>query len=134
MAMWANVIKVVQFASIAALVDYGEVAARLADPATAAAGLALAAFGQHLNAAVYVALGMDGVYYGNRFGKKIPWVRSYPYSVWADMHPQYLGCLASLAGAAVLGVPQEVALWWASNYLYLMWLESRNPSIISVVS
>ncbi len=134
MAWWANVLKAVQYSSIAALTDFSVVAERARDPSLLLPGIAFLLFGQHLNLAVYNALGVNGVYYGNRFGKDIPWVKSYPYSVWADMHPQYLGCLASLAGAALLGAPQEICIWWASNYFYLMWLESRDPGIISVVS
>jgi hypothetical protein len=133
MALWANVLKGIQYGSIGLLVDWALVLDRLYDPQYAFLGLSLLVFGQHLNAAVYWALGQDGVYYGNRFGKSIPWVYSYPYSVWAGMHPQYLGCLASLLGSYVLGVPQEILGWWAANYVYLMWLESRDPGVVSIV-
>jgi len=134
MAMWANILKSIQYASISALTNWNIVWERAHEPTLLLPAVALIIFGQHLNIAVYNALGVNGVYYGNRFGKDIPWVKSYPYNVWQDMHPQYLGCLTSLLGVYLLGIPQEICLWWASNYFYLMWLESRDPGIISVVS
>ena len=38
-------------------------------------------------------LGEDGVYYGSRFGKNIPWVNAWPYNSLRD--PQYLGAHSS---------------------------------------
>jgi len=84
----------------------------------------LVLLGQHLNSMVYARLGHDGVFYGSRFGKKLPWVTAYPYSVLRD--PQFVGALTSLAGAAFV-LPSAPLLFWASNYLYLMWLESSVP-------
>lgn len=86
-----------------------------------AAGTLLAA-GQHLNMRVYQLLGQDGVYYGSRFGKTIPWASAWPYNSLRD--PQYIGCLLSLAGMASF-MPAELVAWWAGNYFYLMWLEVR---------
>ncbi len=36
-------------------------------------GLAIASVGQYLNAAIYRAIGVNGVYYGTRLGKNVPW-------------------------------------------------------------
>ncbi|RYG44108.1 hypothetical protein EON67_12145, partial [archaeon] len=89
MAKWANVIKVAQFTTFLACTDW-----------SLAAGLewykwvfaaALIGFGQHLNFLVYKLLGVDGVYYGSRFGKTLPWVTAYPYNSMSD--PQYVGAL-----------------------------------------
>jgi hypothetical protein len=44
--------------------------------------------GQVLNVYVYKTLGYDGVYYGHRYGKKVPWVEGFPF--WINS-PQYLG-------------------------------------------
>lgn len=124
MANLAHILKVVQFASIAALVDVP--AAVATQPAWAwALAAALAAFGQHLNGMVYARLGAVGVYYGVRFGRSVPWVTGYPYSTFND--PQYVGCIATLLGASVF-TPIEVVAWWIANYFYLMWLESGMPA------
>ena len=53
--------------------------------------------GQALNFGVYHSLGRDGVYYGERFGEKIPWVTGFPYNL-GFPHPQYLGCILSILG------------------------------------
>jgi methylene-fatty-acyl-phospholipid synthase len=125
MAFYANVIKVVQYVSIAFCTDFSVIFANLQQPTTLLAFLVLCGFGQHLNYMVYERLGINGVYYGFRFGKTVPWVDAYPYSVMRD--PQYIGCILSLGGVALAGVPMEICLWWFANYLYLMWVESKVP-------
>jgi methylene-fatty-acyl-phospholipid synthase len=123
MAFWANVLKTVQFIAITMCTDWAAVAKT--SPQSAVVGILLFAFGQHLNFKVYHLLGVNGVYYGARFGKSISWVYEYPYSVMSD--PQYVGCIFSLLGAAALGIPLELIVWWLANYFYLMWLESKVP-------
>ncbi len=66
------------------------------------------------------------MYYGVRFGKSIPWVTEYPYSAMRD--PQYIGCIFTLLGCSIL-MPTELCMWWLANYFYLMWLESKLPSL-----
>jgi methylene-fatty-acyl-phospholipid synthase len=61
-----------------------------------AAGAALIAAGQSLNISVFYRLGKIGVFYGNKFGYKIPWSREFPFSFCE--HPQYLGALLSIWG------------------------------------
>lgn len=125
MAWWANVLKVAQYVSIAACTNWSSVLAAASNPSTLLPALLLLGMGQHLNYKVYQLLGMNGVYYGYRFGKSIPWVEQYPYSVMRD--PQYIGCILSLGGAALMGAPTELCMWWLANYLYLMWVESKVP-------
>lgn len=96
-----------------------------------AAGFALAAVGQHLNVLVYAKLGHDGVYYGARFGKTIPWVYDYPYSLVRD--PQYVGALITLAALAFI-MPLDLTLFWVANYLYLIYLESTCESTPAVAA
>lgn len=128
MAKYAHLLKLIQFGSICACTDF---AAALRMPLWMwAAALLLIAVGQHLNALVYKHLGVDGVYYGVRFGKKIPWVYDYPYSVMRD--PQYIGCIITLLGCAFVA-PAETMVWWLLNYAYLMWLESRVPEQLAGV-
>jgi len=43
--------------------------------------LSLCIAGQTLNAGVYRAIGHDGVYYGCKLGRKIPWTTTFPYNL-----------------------------------------------------
>jgi phosphatidylserine decarboxylase len=61
-----------------------------------ALGASLLVLGQMLNVAVFHRLGRIGVFYGARFGHAVPWVRAFPFSVFA--HPQYVGTVASIWG------------------------------------
>lgn len=62
----------------------------------------LAAGGQYLNFSVYEAIGKDGVYYGVKFGKKIPWSTKFPYNKSWLKHPQYLGAYLFIISAVML--------------------------------
>lgn len=61
--------------------------------------LALVA-GQALNFAVFLRLGRDGVFYGNRFGRDVAWCARFPFSLLA--HPQYVGAVLSIWGFFLL--------------------------------
>lgn len=63
-------------------------------------GIALIVTGQTLNASVFYRLGKVGVFYGDKFGYKIPWCRKFPFS-WLK-HPQYVGALLSIWGFFVV--------------------------------
>jgi hypothetical protein len=63
-------------------------------------GAALMIGGQVLNIAVFYRLGKAGVFYGNKFGHRIPWSRKFPFSCLA--HPQYFGALLSIWGFFLL--------------------------------
>lgn len=119
MAGWANIIKLVQFASVVMCTDWRSAIDTLPLWQWLLC-FALIAVGQSLNLAVYARLGVHGVYYGQNFGKVLPWVTGFPYSVCND--PQYVGCLITIAGCAFVA-PLELCLWFAANYLYLMWHE-----------
>lgn len=119
MAVWANVLKVIQFASIAAASNW--VAASTLSPLTWAAIIGLIAYGQHLNVLVFKLLGRDGVYYGSRFGKSLPWISAYPYNTMRD--PQYIGSIITLAGCAFVipvgtsRAPQGLAHWQCGSIM-----------------
>jgi hypothetical protein len=60
---------------------------------------------------VYGAIGGDGVYYGTRLGKRVPWVHGFPFSIGGGgkpgkglriPHPQYLGSALTALGGLVL--------------------------------
>jgi methylene-fatty-acyl-phospholipid synthase len=59
-------------------------------------GIALLLAGQILNFSVFWKLGRVGVFYGNKLGHEVPWVRGFPFSLVA--HPQYTGTLISIWG------------------------------------
>jgi phosphatidyl-N-methylethanolamine N-methyltransferase len=61
-----------------------------------ALGSFLIAVGQVFNASVFARLGASGVFYGNRFGFPLPWVKGFPFSVMP--HPQYVGTVMSIWG------------------------------------
>jgi methylene-fatty-acyl-phospholipid synthase len=61
-----------------------------------AIGGLLVVTGQMLNASVFFRLGTVGVFYGNRFGYHVPWVRGFPFSLFD--HPQYVGAVISIWG------------------------------------
>ena len=61
-----------------------------------AAGTLLVVAGQVLSAAVFVRLGLTGVFYGNRFGHEVRWRYGFPFS-WLR-HPQYVGTVATIWG------------------------------------
>ncbi len=82
------------------------------------AALALVAFGQSLNAGIFTAIGHEGVYYGFKLGKKVPWVNGWPFDTVS--HPQYVGSVLTVWGMAALvwgqappSLPVLVALWTA---------------------
>jgi len=60
------------------------------------AGFVVLALGQLLNLAVFYRLGKVGVFYGNRFGHRVPWCERFPFSVLR--HPQYVGTVLSIWG------------------------------------
>lgn len=65
--------------------------------------LGLACYGQSLNVGIFQAIGHDGVYYGFKLGRKIPWVTGWPFD--SVSHPQYVGSVLTIWGfvALVLG-------------------------------
>jgi len=132
MAQWAMAIKALQFGSYAAWVLLSVPGAPLirmdllSDPVGWAAAAAFVV-GQTLNGAAYRRLGLDGIYYGARFNKSIPWCSKWPYGgPLAVPHPQYVGSVISMLGAIVLtsspehyasGHAATVGAWWSTCYL-----------------
>eukprot|EP00933_Yihiella_yeosuensis_P049990 TRINITY_DN47754_c0_g1_i1.p1 TRINITY_DN47754_c0_g1~~TRINITY_DN47754_c0_g1_i1.p1 ORF type:complete len:221 (+),score=36.45 TRINITY_DN47754_c0_g1_i1:199-861(+) len=79
--------------------------------------------GQMLNLGIYKAIGVDGVYYGCKLGRPVPWASGFPFNL-GLRHPQYVGAMLSWAGlfsllaatpstAAPLGA---VLLGWTGFY------------------
>ena len=63
-------------------------------------GLCILAAGQLLNLSVFYRLGRTGVFYGSRFGYRLPICRQFPFS-WLR-HPQYVGTVLSIWGLFVV--------------------------------
>lgn len=108
----------------------GSLSPAATEPSKVLWGLALIAVGQILNTAVYGTIGGDGVYYGVRLGRTVPWVHGFPFRLFARggkpgtglkiPHPQYLGSAATawglllaFSGAAPVGATVLVGYWTA---------------------
>ena len=104
MSIISTLLKVIQVSLAFISIDWGYAA--LLSPWAWAMLAVLVAAGQTLNARVYQLLGESGVYYGARFGQRIPWVHAWPYSHMRD--PQYIGVLITLAGLSLL-LPWQVS-------------------------
>jgi len=86
--------------------------------------------GQTLNFAMYAAIGNDGVYYGFKLGRTIPWCFGFPFNV-GLRHPQYVGVVLTLWGGLLVllspalaetGLPQAI-LVWGSMYAVMSAME-----------
>jgi methylene-fatty-acyl-phospholipid synthase len=62
--------------------------------------LILVCYGQSLNVGIFQAIGHDGVYYGFKLGRKIPWVTGWPFDTVS--HPQYVGSVLTIWGFVAL--------------------------------
>jgi len=65
-------------------------------PQVALVSLVVFAVGQILNLSVWYQIGKDGVCYGVKYGRTIPWCTSFPYNVLS--HPQYTGAILTVWG------------------------------------
>merc|ERR1719440_907360 len=91
--------------------------------------------GQGLNVYMYKAIGNDGVYYGFKLGREVPWAYGFPFNV-GLRHPQYVGVVLTLFGAlsvmlckelVALGLPQLFAVW-ASMYALMSAMEQAGDN------
>lgn len=93
------------------------------------AALASIAWGQSLNVGIFSAIGHDGVYYGTKLGRAVPWVTGWPFD--AVSHPQYVGSVATVWGLAALVSGQApagllpLALFWTALYAITALQEDR---------
>mmetsp|Transcript_27804 Transcript_27804/g.54637 ORF Transcript_27804/g.54637 Transcript_27804/m.54637 type:complete len:227 (-) Transcript_27804:66-746(-) len=72
-----------------------------ASPARWLLGLGLLLPGQALNIGIYRAIGSDGVYYGCKLGRPVPWASGFPFNL-GLRHPQYVGAMLSWSGVFAL--------------------------------
>lgn len=102
-------------------------------------GLALIAYGCHLNFMVHVLLGTTAIYYGQELGllKEIKWITAYPYNTFN--HPQYLGAALQLVGAVCLcGFEKDLThradivgagAYMCALYALTIQVEKRSPPV-----
>ena len=91
--------------------------------------------GQSLNVAMYAAIGNDGVYYGFKLGRSVPWCSAFPFNV-GLRHPQYVGVVLTILGGVfvLLSEPLVVAglvqacLAWAGMYVAMSVMEQLNDN------
>ena len=100
------------------------------------AAMLLLVLGQVLNAAIYLAIGKDGVYYGFKLGRPVPWSYDFPFNV-GFRHPQYVGgvlsqlslfCLFTTATTAACGIGYLLS-WWLILYMLTSWMEASGDNI-----
>ena len=80
-------------------------------------------FGQSLNIGIHKAIGKNGVYYGCRLGKTIPWVNGFPFTI--VRHPQYVGVVLCIWAAIILVYTDtlmergliNVGIYWTLCYI-----------------
>ena len=92
--------------------------------------LMVAIAGQYLNFTAYKALGMEGIYYGTKFGKKITSCETFPYnSNWLS-HPQYVGASATMLATFLMcfaGVDIDAKAYYLTGtiatYAYISYIE-----------
>ncbi|WIA15070.1 hypothetical protein OEZ85_001768 [Tetradesmus obliquus] len=84
--------------------------------------LLLACYGQSLNVGIFQAIGHDGVYYGFKLGKVIPWVNGWPFD--SVSHPQYVGSVLTVWGlvALVWGQAPAAALGIMAGFWTLVYV------------
>jgi len=72
-----------------------------AAPLILAASAACLGMGQLLNVAIYRAIGVNGVYYGFKLGRDVPWCTEFPFNA-GVRHPQYTGAMLAYVGLLML--------------------------------
>ena len=91
--------------------------------------------GQVLNVAIYRAIGNDGVYYGFKLGRKVPWSFAFPFNA-GYRHPQYAGAVLSQLGVLLIVTnPETLAsglcvllAWWVLMYLITSYVEAKGDN------
>ena len=109
--------------------------ALLASPEQLGLSLALLLAGQVLNIAIYQAIGADGVYYGFKLGRPVPWSSAFPFNA-GFRHPQYVGAVVSQLGVLLTvtsaktlddGLAVMVA-YWTLLYCITSYIEAKGDN------
>jgi len=82
----------------------------------------LLAIGQTLNLLVWYRIGVQGVCYGVKYGRDVPWCTQFPFNFMSD--PQYFGAISTVWGIFLLaseGAPHDwMAIPLVETFLYLV--------------
>lgn len=89
--------------------------------------------GQILNAGIYYRIGDDGVYYGFKMGRNVPWCTKFPFNV-GLRHPQYVGVVLNiwaisivlLTPFAIRGGLLQLSLAWCLMYFAVSCMEESG--------
>ena len=91
--------------------------------------------GQVLNVAIYLAIGEDGVYYGFKLGRKVPWSTAFPFNA-GYRHPQYVGAVLSQLGVLLIVTDADtlasglcvLLAWWVLMYFVTSYVEAKGDN------
>ena len=91
--------------------------------------------GQVLNVAIYLAIGKDGVYYGFKLGRKVPWSTAFPFNA-GYRHPQYAGAVLSQLGVLLIVMDTDtlasglcvLLAWWVLMYFVTSYVEATGDN------
>ena len=89
--------------------------------------------GQVLNAAIYYRIGDDGVYYGFKLGRTVPWCTKFPFNV-GFRHPQYFGVVLNIWAIAIVLLSPfslregllQISLAWCFMYFLVSCMEETG--------
>jgi len=95
----------------------------------------LFALGQVLNGAIYYAIGEDGVYYGFKLGRPVPWATGFPFNA-GYRHPQYVGAMLSQLGVLLVFVNATtlddglglLLVYWTALYVVTSYIEATGDN------
>ena len=98
--------------------------------------LFLIVFGQWLNTAVWNTLGVNGVCYGFKLGRSVPWIMTFPYNIGIS-NPQYVGSAITNLGIASVLINQKSAeagiflAWmvWTVFYVFSGYVETYTGKV-----
>ena len=89
----------------------------------------LISIGQTLNFSVYNKIGLDGVYYGFKLGRKVDWVEGFPFNV-GTRHPQYVGAILSWWGLFNMFISSSLLY---NGYMMLCLMTCSSYLVVAVV-
>jgi hypothetical protein len=91
------------------------------------------ATGQTLNIYIYRAIGNDGVYYGFKLGREVPWCTGFPFNI-GLRHPQYVGVVLTLWSGLLVCISEgtlrcgfvQALVAWAGMYCIMCAMEQAG--------
>jgi hypothetical protein len=72
--------------------------------------IALLMIGQSLNLLVWHRIGLEGVCYGNKFHRTVPWCFQFPFTIMSDT--QYWGAVLTIWGVFLFASEADPVSWF----------------------